>query len=80
MIRDAGLKNCDGSIGGSDVWFYWEEAPDTYCVHVYPETHPLRNRYHGYQKTNSCMILGGDEENWHFDETDMSNCLNAKCK
>lgn len=79
-IRDAGMKDCDGVVGDpSYPLFYWEEAPDLYCVHVYPQTHPRRDRYYQYFKSNSCMILGGDEENWHYDQTDISNCMNSKC-
>ncbi|GES84139.1 hypothetical protein GLOIN_2v1735201 [Rhizophagus clarus] len=79
VLRDAGIKDCGDVFHGSDVWFYWEQAPDLYCVHVYPQTHPPRNRYQQFYKTDSCMILGGNEENWHFDQTDMDNCRKGGC-
>ncbi len=77
-IRDAGKKSC--SFFDSEVLFNWKEAPDLYCVHVYPQTHPPRNQYFEYRSTNSCMTLSGDEENWHFEQTDMANCINGRCK
>nr|AMJ52419.1 hypothetical protein [Rhizophagus clarus] len=79
VLRDAGIKDCGDVFHSSDVWFYWEQAPDLYCVHVYPQTHPPRNRYQQFYKTDSCMILGGNEENWHFDQTDMDNCRKGGC-
>ncbi|KAF0459347.1 hypothetical protein F8M41_000781 [Gigaspora margarita] len=36
VIRDAGKKYCNGN---------WDEAPETYCLHITPATSPKDNRY-----------------------------------
>ncbi|CAB4383160.1 unnamed protein product [Rhizophagus irregularis] len=78
VIRDAGKRSC--SFFDPPVFFNWEDAPDLYCVHLYPQTHPPRNRYFGYRSTDSCMILAGDEETWHFEQRDVANCIKDSCK
>jgi hypothetical protein len=81
VILDAGMKDCDGAseTDPNTDWFYWKEAPDHYCVYVYSQSNPRISRYLEFQNTDSCMVLGGDEENWNIDHTDMNNCIKAKC-
>ena len=65
MIRNKGWVSCAGSS-----LFDWYEAPSLYCVHVYPQVHPKRNRYFMIQDSDSCFNLNGDEEAWYYGRVD----------
>ncbi|CAG8491719.1 7825_t:CDS:2 [Diversispora eburnea] len=55
VLRDAGRKDCNQA-----KIFEWDEAPDIYCLHVYPITKPKDNRYIMVTKNDSCIDVCGD--------------------
>jgi hypothetical protein len=65
VIRDKGWITCT-----EKSMFDWYQAPSLYCVHVYPQTHPKRNRYFVIQDSDSCFRLEGDEESWTYERVD----------
>ncbi|CAG8738007.1 44016_t:CDS:1, partial [Gigaspora margarita] len=70
VLFDTGLKDCDFK----KVIFSWYEAPSLYCVHVYPQLYPDRNRYQEVYNRDSCFGLCGDELSWSFDPQNMTYC------
>ncbi|PKY61562.1 hypothetical protein RhiirA4_486705 [Rhizophagus irregularis] len=67
-LRDAGWKDCD-----SGYKWHWDEAPETYCLHIYPKTNGNDNRWcQGYK--DDCIIVNGDLVYW-----EMINCAGNKC-
>jgi hypothetical protein len=72
VIRNKGWVSC-----AATSLFDWYDAPSLYCVHVYPQTHPKRNRYFMIQDSDSCFSLYGDEEVWTYERTnDVDKCKN----
>lgn len=70
MIRDKGWVSCI-----DEDLFDWYETPSLYCVHVYPQIHPKRNRYFMIQDSDSCFNLVGDEEFWTYERVyDIKKC------
>ncbi|CAG8811907.1 30013_t:CDS:1, partial [Racocetra persica] len=53
VIRNAGWKDC-----GDSTWD-WDDAPDVYCIHIYPRTNSNDNKYcQGYR--DACFQVHGD--------------------
>ncbi|CAG8695960.1 2907_t:CDS:2 [Racocetra fulgida] len=64
VINEAGVDNCGRGT------FVWDDAPEHYCLHVYPKHTPWDNRFiEGYQ--DSCFRVDGVRFNW-----DLNNCDN----
>ncbi|CAG8536972.1 2842_t:CDS:2 [Diversispora eburnea] len=63
VINDAGNKSCD-----DETVFIWDQAPELYCVHVYPITEPDDNRYR-QANGNSCFYVHGNLlDGWSIDD------------
>ncbi|CAB4402809.1 unnamed protein product [Rhizophagus irregularis] len=62
-LRNAGWKDCN-----QDDW-HWDEAPETYCLHIFPITDGDDNRwYQGYK--DDCIRVFGDLSEWHIVKCD----------
>ncbi|CAG8583347.1 11586_t:CDS:1, partial [Racocetra fulgida] len=66
-IYDDGRKSCDSGD------FVWQDAPEHYCLHVYPRQTPKDNRYiELYQ--DSCSYVDGTIGSWDIFKHKYANC------
>ncbi|RHZ83454.1 hypothetical protein Glove_92g66 [Diversispora epigaea] len=73
VIRNSGRKECSS---GSGVKFdIWDQAPDLYCVHVYPLTVPKDNRYLMITKEDACISIDGTLFSWSMKSKPTKDCF-----
>ncbi|RHZ76101.1 hypothetical protein Glove_203g93 [Diversispora epigaea] len=71
VLRDDGREDCSRSGTIFDVW---DQAPDLYCVHIYPITEPKNNKYVTVTKDDACVFVHGDLFSWSMDLVSSDNC------
>ncbi|RHZ76414.1 hypothetical protein Glove_198g54 [Diversispora epigaea] len=72
VIRNDGWEDCNGSPVIIPIW---DEAPDLYCVHVYPRTKPKDNRYIPITNNDTCIKLDGDLRSWSMKSIPPDKCF-----
>ena len=50
--------------------FDWYQVLSLYCVYVYLQTYPKRNRYFIIQDSDLYFRLEGDKESWTYERVD----------